>query len=386
MSLLDGFITLTPELISKICSFTDDNSIYNLSISSKALSTAMNTAKELIPILRASEAIYDNYPLFPKDPQHQPTVLISDTQLNIQNDTFIEDTHTFQTSQETSSVIVLTAESQQDNNDQLSHLITSIRIKGCLTAIHIFFASYIILTPEFPIPSLSPDDEGYIEVLNPFAPFLPLFCVSHFETLLHIQTKGLVKVKVKKCRLPIHYIYMLQWNKQLCYLPIIKTNAICTTMVRAINGQTKICIPIKDTIPDNKSLGFHINIKNAQGEHINKKHIRAFIITWADPFQQVHTDTNQQQFILSGRSIHVSAITNTIHYNLHPSIKFKHGFYIPLNTFLCSTSHFQQPQHIHIKLILKNSLTTSPFNIDITHFYHDMLSFPVNNQELQNEI
>jgi hypothetical protein len=363
-----------------MCSFTDDNTIYNLSISSKALSSVINSAKELIPILRASEPMYDDYPLFTREPQYKTPS--TDTELHIQKDTIIEDTHTFETSHESSSVIILTAESQQEHNDQISHLITSVRIKGGVTAIHMFFASNIILTREFPTTSLSPDKDGYIEILNPFAPFLPLFCVSHFETLLHIQSIGLVTVKVKKCRLPIPYIHMLQWNKQHCQLPVTKTNAVFTSTARAINGQTKICIPIQCTIPDNTSLGFHINIKNNQGEYINKKHIRAFVVSWTDPFQQ----GNPQQFILSARSTHVSSITNTQHYNLNPSTQFKHGFYIPLNRLNRPISQFQQPQYIHLKLILQNPITTSPFNINITHLYNDVLMFNVYNQELHNEI
>ena len=388
MSLFDSFLSLTPELVSKVCSFTDDNTIYNLSVSSKALSITINIAKELIPVLRASEPFYDNYPLFKREPQHQHTTSISDTQLHIQNDTLIEDTHTFQTSHESSSVIILTAESQQEHNDQLSHLITSIRIKGCVTGINLLFADNIILAQEFPTTCLSPDEQGYIEILNPFAPFLPLFCVTHFETLLHIKSKGLVTVKVKKCRLLIHYINMMQWNNQPCNLPILKTNTIFTSVARAVKGQTHgICIPIQHTMQDNTSMGLYINIKNVQGEHINKKHIRAFIITWTDHFQQSHTYTNQSQFILSTRTAHVSTITNTPYYNLTPSTQFKHGFYIPLSTLHHYVSQqLQPPQHMHLKVLLKNPITTSPFTIDITHFHKDTLAFYIKNEDLHNEI
>jgi hypothetical protein len=264
----------------------------------------------------------------------------------------------------------------------VSHLITSIRIKGNVKTVHLTFSERIIHPQEYPTNSLIPDDDGYIEILNTFAPFLPLFCVHQFDTLLRLKTQGPITVKVKKCRLSLNYISFLQVNQFPLTLPIIRTHASFTAIARAIRGETQnIWFPTNHTLQDNKSLGLHIIIRNNEGEYINKKHIRGFVLTFADTLQ-----THNSPFILSARAMHVSSITKTPHFNLPQPTKLNHGYYIPLTMPTAShTSMYENNQHIHLKVLLKTQITTS-FTVQVMYFYQDAFTFYNRIPDFANEI
>jgi hypothetical protein len=190
---------------------------------------------------------------------------------------------------------------------------------------------------------------------------------------MRLKTNGPITVKVKKCRLSINYINYLQWNQLPLTLPVVRTHATFTTIARAMRGETQnICIPSNQTLQDHKSLGLHILIKNNQGDVINKKYIRGFVVTFAYP-----TFDNQPStpLIFSARAMHVSTITKTSHFNLPSPTKLNHGYYIPLSTLETSnTTMYANNQHIHLKVLLKTQITTS-FTVQVIYFYEDTLSF-----------
>jgi hypothetical protein len=341
-------------------------------------------AKNDIYVQRQSEPLYDNYSLF-KGGERCDTTIQSDIHSFIDSDSVVEDIHSFNTSNDASSVLVLTEDSTQHENNQVSHLITSIRIKGNIKTVHLTFTEKVIHPQEFPTNSLIPDKDGYIEILNTFAPFLPLFCAHQFDTLMRLKTHGPITVKVKKCRLSLNYINNLQWNQLPLTLPIVRTHATFTTIARAIRGETQnICIPSNQTLHDKKSLGLHVMIKNNQGEFINMKHIRGFAVTFADT-----TFDNQSSittpFIFSARAMHVSTITNTSHFNLPSPSRLNHGYYIPLSTLETPKTTLYANYHIHLKVLLKTQIRTS-FTVQVMYFYQDTLKFYNRIPDFANDI
>jgi hypothetical protein len=347
------------------------------------MSQITNIAKDYILVQRKSEPLYDNYSLFTGGTL--PPTNQSDIHLFTESDSVIEDVHNFRTITDASSVMVLTEESPNNENEQVSHLITSIRIKGIVKSVHLTFAEKIIHPQEFPTNSLIPDDDGYIEILNTFAPFLPLFCVHQFDTLLRLKTQGPITVKVKKCRLSFNYISFLQLNQFPLTLPIVRTHASFTAIARTTRGETQtICIPLNQAFQDNKSLGLHIAIMNKEGEYINKKYIRGFVLTFADAFalfSHQSSQTHNSPFILSARAMHVSSITKTSHFNLPQPTKLNHGYYIPLTM----PTVYENNQHIHLKVLLKTQITTS-FTLQVMYFYQDAFTFYNRIPDFANEI
>jgi hypothetical protein len=285
-------------------------------------------------------------------------------------------------------VLVITEDSPHNDIDQVSHLITSIRLKGNIKSVHLTFAENIIHSQEFPTNSLVQDEDGYIEILNAFAPFLPLFCVHKFDTLMRLKTQGPITVKVKKCRLSQNYIQCLQWNQLPLPLPIVRTHATFTAIARAIKGVTQnICIPATQAVQNSKSLGLYIMVKNNQGDYINKKYIRGFVLMFADPsFCNESTIPRYEPFTFSARAMHVSSITQTSHFNLPPSTRLNHGYYIPLTMLDASQKDVHTSnQYIHLKVLLGTQTTTS-FTVQVIYFYQDTLNFYNRIPDFANEI
>ncbi len=367
---------LQSELVGAICSFTDDYTIYNLSVASKDLSELINTARNDILIQRSKQEGYDNYPLFKKQSVHQQT----EPQIPILSDTYIEDVHSFETSHLASSVIVLIPESPVI--EQVSHLITSIRIRGDIRSLQLTFAGHTICPLEYSIGSSGIDNDGYTEILTSFVPFLPIFCAQHLDTLLSIKTQGRVSVKVKKCCVSPVYLNALRWTEQPCVVPITRFDS-SKVIANAVRGHTQyLCIPYSEGLGDEKRLGIHITIRNHNGENVHKKYIRAFSLTYS-------FDASPQ--ILSARCTHVSEITKTPFYNLSTVPKHTTGFYIPLSLMNLEDSPFmflsnpQSMRTLYIKFILKSPFTTS-FLVDIKHYYQSNLKFHALTDDAQYDV
>jgi hypothetical protein len=214
---------------------------------------------------------------------------------------------------------------------------------------------------------LSRDKEGFIEVLNPFAPFLPLFCAKHLDTLLQMKSQGRVSVRVKKCCVSPAYLSALKWYRQPCILPIIKMHET-SRIVRAFNGQTPyIEVLCHGTLNTDTTLGMYIIIKNNKGDHINRRHIRAFSILFTEM-------TEQEPVIISSRSTHVSVIGDSPYYNFPKSLC--NGFYIPLTQIVRSNELHNIAfgnNNIRIQIAIKHAFTTS-FFVDIKYLYRSKVN------------
>jgi hypothetical protein len=365
--LITLFQTITPELLGKICSFTDDNTIYNLLSSSRLLYNSLKDAKDYIHIYKANEPKYDKYPLF-RSCETIPQYLQHDTMasLNIQIHTKIEDIHNFETTHDAASVIVITPESLE--HAQISHLVTSIKVKGNIRALALNFAKYTLIPEDFPISALKAiDEEGYIEILHPFVPFLPLFCVDYFDTTLALRTKGPISIKVQKCRVSPYYINHLQTSSLPCIVPIMRTNIIRVNELKSINGQTD-AILVSPNVTQQSSIGMSIFITNNQGQQMNIKNIRAFIL-------EINDEPSQ---IISARSTHISCIQQTPYYN--NNIKFKYGFYMPLPYLLPynATTHL----NLKLKVVTSKPQTVCSMNVCVVYYFNDTpIEFDVRTQE-----
>lgn len=365
--LLILFQTVTPELLGKICSFTDDNTIHNLSSSSRLLCNLLNNAKDYIQIYKENETMYDEYPLFNSWEATQQHLQL-EAPLQIQMHTRIEDIHNFETTHDAASVIILTPESLE--HAQTSHLITSIKVKGDIRTLALNLANDTLITEGFPISALNAiDDDGYIEVLKPFAPFLPLFCVGYFDASLVLRTKGPISIKVQKCRLSPYYINRLQTSSLQCIVPLMRANIVHVNQLKAVKGQTD-AILVSPSVKQPSTIGLSIFITNNQGQQVNIKDIRAFIII-------VNKEPPQ---IISARSTHTSCIQQTPFYNI--DIKFKYGFYIPLASLLPRNGTDNTILNLKLKVVTSKSQTVCLMNVCVVHYFIDTpLEFDVKTQE-----
>lgn len=315
-----------PEVYAKICSFTDDLTIFNLSTSCKKFNELANMDKnnDFIVSLKDIEKTYDRYYFYDDELSEQKRGLptSTNTELYILEHTKVEDIHRFSSNKEVASCLILTPESE--NAQSISHIITSISIKGDIKNIELEFSNRILISKHFPLEILEKNEDGSYEILKPFISYIPLFVADYFDTALRFTSKGSIEIKITKYRLSNYYMNLVSWlsaANRTCKIPLHKTEHI---VLKHILYTYNIPLTITENV-----IGISIRVKDMNN-------IRLFIIT-----------TQHNQYIISAKSVLCTTIANSKYYNLNT--KLKGVYYISFDGL-----HFHNTKTFDLQIVPKN--------------------------------
>jgi hypothetical protein len=350
---------LNLDLIGKICSFMDDTTIYNLLQTNKEMKNIITKAKDNILQLREYEPKYDDYSSIvtsnKNSLKYEYNHEYDDIKLmNYIRTNEVEDVHRFATRNETTSLIMLTPESNETH--ERSDIISSIKVKGDIRDLKLEFASQTIISKGFDailkLNILEKDEEGFIEIMQPFVRCLPLFVIQFFDAHIWLQTCGLIVLKVTKCSISPQYMINNSWLNVPCRIPI--TTAKWYYRLLHYDKQVSNVINIKCI---EKSIGIHIVIWNDNKLICNRNKVRLFQLDIS----------NKNQIMISARKLHTSKMCQSKIYNLRTKLRW--GYYIPLDAL-----EIQPSDTIDLRVVFKQKMEHK-FNIDVIYWYEDIYRF-----------
>lgn len=281
---------LPHQVLAKICSVTNDDTIFSLACTCKSYQRAVNIAKNEIIFQRNNEVSYGlnilreaipDFSIVPYDIYNFKNVNIIEKYIG-ENINCIG--HTYHVSSD-ENVIRFTT--YYFNPELLANdLMTSVRVKGDILRLtfefHTLRSFCDNLTDGF-LNSLPSDDDGYKEILSCFVPYVYFRLFPFSNIILKMQHVGDIDIKTTFVNFDNHHKSIIE-NLTFRRHDVVFTHAIIPDMLcanLAINTSTNSCL--FQVSPSFISKGFVIVLKT-NGKNIKKPYnvIKSVEITLYD--------------------------------------------------------------------------------------------------------
>lgn len=206
MSRIMGIQMLPSNILANILSMTDDNTIYSLAASCKAMHTVL---KEQQHEITWAKYHYSDYAFFADMPFNG--IHSNETTLIPKIESIWTETH--ELSMYLFTLMLLHKVDGRDDYD----IISSIKVRGDVNLITLTIGQHVNMSlniSEYLKNNiLTEDTNGYIEVLKPFMEYIPTHCLNAMHAFMSLQSYGddvtinitKAKLKDKPSKCPLQY-------------------------------------------------------------------------------------------------------------------------------------------------------------------------------------
>lgn len=362
---------LPNHLIGKICSFTDDNTIFNFACSSKSNSLIINENKKEIIFHRDNELTYELNVLKEYIPDFSPIPYNIDyfEKLNVVSP-YIEE-HIGYIEQK---VHISSPDKEKRyttyyfNADLLAtDVLTSVRVKGDICKLSFEFAttrSFIHNMTDSFLEILPVDKEGYIEILNHFLPYIYFKLFPFSEIILRIQHVRDIDINMTFKNFSNHH------NEIIANLTFRRCNTVFTYAVIPEMLYSNLCFDTsKEHLlfeiypPSFISKGIVLIMKNINHNIIDKpqdiiKTIKLDLYNKQSPLVITHS------YLFNSRNVYCGHIKNSKFYNLNFELN-NCCLYIPL-------------ENVNFNYVSKTVVKISYYDTQCNKGYIDIMYFSKN--------
>lgn len=363
---------LPDHLIGKICSLTDDDTIFNIGCSSKLNSKTMGKSKDAIMFHRDNEPTYGLNALQNALPQFNIVPY---------------DIHNFDNSNIISSYIGENVENIQHkvhvsspdttkrfttyyfNTDLLSNdLMTSVKVKGNITKLSFEFAtkrSFIDNMTDGFLSVLPVDEFGYKEILNDFLPYVYFKLFPFSEIILRIQHIGDIDINMTFVNFSRHH------NEIIANLTYRRSNILFTYAIIPEMLYTNLAYDTGNgfvsfqVYPRFISKGIIIVVK--QNNSIIEKPQEVIKNVNIDLYDTKSPEMIAYSFKLNSKRLYCGSIKKTKFYNLNFQVN-DNCLYIPLENI-----NFNYVSNTLIKLSFYDIQHSSEGFIDVIYLSKNMI-------------
>lgn len=326
--------SLPNNLIGKICSLTDDETIYNFGCSSQLNNQVINNNKKDIIFHRDNELNYELNVLKQAIPEFSivPYNIHNFENLNIvsqyigENIGYIK--HKFHVSSPNTKQCYTT---YYVNSDLLANdLMTSVKVKGDIQKLSVEFTaprSFIDNMTDGFMNILPTDEQGYKEILKHFLPYIYFKLFPFSEIILRIQHIGDIDIDMTYVNFSKH-IDDIIGNLTYRRSNIVFTSAIIPEMLYSnLNFDTKSEHLLFEINPSFISKGFVFIVKQ-NNKVINNPHevIKTINI---DLYDKISPQIITHSYIFNSRRLYGDKIKKSKFYNLNFQLN-NDCLYLPL--------------------------------------------------------
>lgn len=369
--------TLPCPVLAKICSLTDDDTIYNLACSYRSIHTLVNAAKNDILFQKNNEKTYGLNILREATPEFSvvPYNVHNFENINViknyigQNISCPGYNYNFASHGNVKQFTIYEFGAELGRND----LLTSVRIKGDIYrltfefTLHTSCALLDKMTDGF-WNILPTDEEGYKEVLSHFVPYVYFKMFPFSGLILRILHIGNIDIKTTAVNFDNHHKRILEdltfRRNDIVFTHTIIPDMMCSN--QAYDASKKfVMFPV---YPSFISKGFVIIIKNNERNIQNTCQIVKSIEI--DLYDKSSPSTLTKSYKFNSKLLCIDKVVKSGLYNLNFTLN-DNCLYIPLNNV-----NFRYVSQTIFKIVFHNDVDVDVDNkglIDIVYFSHNMI-------------
>jgi hypothetical protein len=356
-------------VLAKICSFTDDDTIYNLACSHRSIYTLINAAKNDVLFQRYNEKTYGLNVLREAIPEFSivPYNVHNFENINVlknyigENISCIGNDYHFASQSKEKQFTTYYFGVEIGRND----LLTSVKIKGTIYRITFEFTLHTScavldkMTDGF-WNALPADEEGYKEVLSHFVPYIYFKMFPFTGLILKIQHIGHIDIKTTAVNFDNHHKRILEdltiRRNNTIFTHIIIPDMVCSNLAFDAS-EGFILFPV---YPSFISKGFAIIIKDYERPCDIIKSIEMYLCDKSSP------SVVRKSYKFNSKLLCVDKVKKSDLYNLTFALN-GNCLYIPLNNV-----NFRYVSQTLFKINFHNNVDNKGL-VDVVYFSHNMI-------------